>query len=94
MSSGPDKESGHTPEDVRKQLAQAIRWLRFERGWSQEVLAELTGLHRSYISTLERGKCNISLSSLERLAGAFGLSVVGLFSYAGNLPGAQSRINR
>jgi len=82
MRSGSDMNNRGLHSDVRKQLAQAIRWLRFERGWSQEVLAELTGLHRSYISTIEREKCNISLSSLEKLAGAFGLSVVGLLSYA------------
>lgn len=87
MRSGADHKSGHTQEETRKQLAQALRWLRFERGWSQEVLAELTGLHRSYISIIEREKCNICLSSLEKLAGAFGLSVVGLLSYAGNWPG-------
>lgn len=87
MRSGSDMNNRGLHADVRKQLAQAVRWLRFERGWSQEVLAELTGLHRSYISIIEREQCNICLSSLERLARAFGLSVVGLLSYAGNSPG-------
>lgn len=45
------------------------------RGWSQEQLAEASGLHRTYISLIERAECNASLDSLERIADAFGLSL-------------------
>lgn len=44
-------------------------------GWSQEQLAEATGLHRTFISLIERSGCNISLDNLEKIADAFGLSV-------------------
>jgi transcriptional regulator with XRE-family HTH domain len=50
-----------------------MRLLRRLRGWSQEQLGEACGLHRTYISLVERGACNISLDNLEKLAGAFGL---------------------
>jgi transcriptional regulator with XRE-family HTH domain len=44
-------------------------------GWSQERLAEATGLHRTFISLIERRECNISLDNLEKIADAFGVSV-------------------
>ena len=44
------------PTRTRLALAQKLRFLRFTRGWSQEVLAELAGLHRTYISQIERGQ--------------------------------------
>jgi len=45
------------------------------RGWSQEVLAQLSGLHRTYISSVERTQRNISIDNLEKLATAFDLTV-------------------
>lgn len=60
---------------IRKQLAQKVRLLRFVHGWSQEDLAKKSGLHRTYISTLERAACSVGLDNLERIAQAFGLSV-------------------
>lgn len=44
-------------------------------GWSQERLAAASGLHRTYISLIERSRCNISLDNLERIADAFALSL-------------------
>ena len=60
---------------IRTTLAQKLRFLRFTRGWSQEVLAELAGLHRTYISQIERGQVNVSVDNLEKLANAFELPV-------------------
>ncbi len=63
------------PTRIRTTLAQKMRFLRFTRGWSQEVLAELAGLHRTYISQIERGQVNVSVDNLEKLADAFELPV-------------------
>ena len=63
------------PTRIRTTLAQKMRFLRFTRGWSQEVLAELAGLHRTYISQIERGQVNVSVDNLEKLANAFELPV-------------------
>lgn len=52
-------------------LAQNLRLLRIIRGWSQETLAGVAGLDRSYISELELARRNVSLDIMERLAHAF-----------------------
>ncbi len=44
------------PTRIRTTLAQKMRFLRFTRGWSQEVLAELAGLHRTYISQMKEAR--------------------------------------
>jgi len=60
---------------ARNLLAQKLRILRMINGWSQEQLAEVAGVHRTFISLVERSECNISLDNLEKIADAFGLSV-------------------
>lgn len=52
------------------QFGQCIRALREERGMTQEEFAELAGLHRTYISQLERGQKSPSLRTLWSLAEA------------------------
>lgn len=60
-------------------LGVAIRQLRTERDWSQEQLAALSDLNRSYLGEIERAKVIVSLVTVHKLAQAFGLSVTGLF---------------
>ena len=80
------KEWNHQPMYARKILAKRVRLLRAAHGWSQEVLAELSGLHRTYISMIERGVCNIGLDNIERLATAFGVTVDGLLNPSHPIP--------
>lgn len=61
-------------------LAENIRRLRHEQSLSQEELADICGLHRTYVGSVERGERNVTLSSLEALAKALGVSVVDLLS--------------
>jgi transcriptional regulator with XRE-family HTH domain len=56
--------------DLRKSLGLAIRASRLKVGLSQERLAELATLDRTYVSSLERGRRNPALSTLERVAEA------------------------
>lgn len=72
--------NGSMGRRARKTLARKLRVLRLVRGWTQEDLAEASGLHRTYVSLIERGRCNISLDNLERLAEALELSLPELFS--------------
>lgn len=79
-----DKASAQRNREV---LAQRLRVLRFIRGWSQEQLAEVSGLHRTYVSAIERGRCNLSLASMTKLADALGVTVVELLDSRGGLEG-------
>jgi transcriptional regulator with XRE-family HTH domain len=63
-----------------KQVGARIRKLRETKGLSQEVLAELSGLHRTYIGLVERGQRNLTLEALEALAEALGVEVAELFA--------------
>lgn len=47
-----------------------LRELRLAKGLSQEALADAAGLDRTYVSSCERGKRNISLENVYRLASA------------------------
>ena len=68
--------------NARKQLAKRVRLLRTNRGWSQEVLAELSGLNRSYIGAVERAEHNIGLDNIERISRALETSIPALLDVA------------
>ena len=57
-------------QGLRTVFARNLRSARQTRGISQERLAELAGLHRTYVSSVERGQRNISIDNIERLAKA------------------------
>lgn len=67
---------GRDPSDsLRATLAANIKTFRCQQGLSQEGLAELCGLHRTYIGSVERQERNVTLSTLEVLSAALGISV-------------------
>lgn len=63
-------------------LARHIRELRAVRKISQEVLAELAELHRTYISSIEWRERNVSIDTVERIAQALGVDVAALLAAA------------
>jgi transcriptional regulator with XRE-family HTH domain len=69
--------------DIKKRFGKAIRRRRRELDISQEVLAERTELHRTYISNIERGRQNPSLENIEKLANALNISISALFAKYG-----------
>lgn len=56
--------------DIKEKFGIRLRSLRKEKGLSQEELALKSGLNRPYISAIEKGKRNVSLEVMEKLAGA------------------------
>lgn len=61
-------------------VAQNVRLLRLSRELTQEKLAEISGLHRTYVGSIERGERNISLENIDRLASALEVDPVDLLT--------------
>lgn len=64
--------------DIQKKFGDKLRELRKQKGLSQEDLAFKSGLHRTYISDIERGSRNVSLKNIEKIAKALGSKPQGL----------------
>jgi transcriptional regulator with XRE-family HTH domain len=67
--------------DVRERFGDAVRNRRDELGLTQEELAHKAGLHRTYVSDIERGARNVSLVSIELLAKALDVTMSDLFRH-------------
>lgn len=61
-----------SPADVRlrEEFGHRVRTLRLERGLSQEDLADMADIHRTYLSSVERGQRNVSLENIVAIARA------------------------
>lgn len=56
-----------------------VRRYRKKKGISQEELASLSELHRTYIGAIERGERNVSLNNVEKIASSLDAAVIDLF---------------
>lgn len=65
--------------DILKIFAKNLKKYRMQLGLSQEEFAEKTGLHRTYISAVEREKRNISLDNIQKIASALKIDSYQLF---------------
>lgn len=68
------------PSDLKKGFGAELKRRRIGSGISQERLAELADLHRTYISAVESGKRNLTLASIQRLAQALDATVGSFFA--------------
>jgi transcriptional regulator with XRE-family HTH domain len=78
------------PGVARKGLAErfgeVVRRLRKAAGLSQEAMADLCGLHRTYIGSIERGEKTVTIATANKIADALGLRLWQLLRRADEQP--------
>ncbi len=62
-------------DDTKLAFGRAVRKLRVAKGLSQERLAELAGIHRTYVGDVERGVRNVSLINMSKIAAALDVAL-------------------
>ncbi|HEC2559929.1 helix-turn-helix domain-containing protein [Klebsiella michiganensis] len=67
------------PEDIKNVFGENLRRIRMEKNISQENLAFLSGMDRTYVSGIERGKRNVSLVNINKIALALNVEIKELF---------------
>lgn len=67
--------------DIKVRVGKRVKELRNAIGISQEELADKAGLDRTYITSVECGKRNISIVNIEKLAIALGVTLAEFFSF-------------
>ena len=67
------------PDDIKNAFVENLRRIRMEKKISQETLAFLSGIDRTYVSGIERGKRNVSLVNIKRIAVALNVDIKELF---------------
>lgn len=67
-------------DDIKSLFGKRVRELRKQKHLSQEELASLCELDRTYIGGVERGERNVSLVNIERIANALGVDISELLS--------------
>lgn len=68
-------QTKNTTHKARKIFARKLKGFRAKSQLSQEELADMAGLHRTYVGSVERGERNISIDNMERLAGALKIDI-------------------
>jgi len=66
--------------DIKEKIGKRIREIRESKKISQEKLAELANLDRTYISSVEKGKRNISIENIEKISKALDRTLQEFFS--------------
>jgi len=66
--------------DIRARLGANVRRLRVKKGWSQEDYADRAGIHRTYVSDIERGRRNPTITVVDKLAAPLEVSAGSLLA--------------
>ena len=62
-------------ENLNLELGNRLREKRLELGYSQEELAEVIGIHRTYIGTIERGEKTVTITTLHKICKALKITM-------------------
>ena len=82
------------PHPLLKSIGQTIRSLRRQRRLTQEALADLANIDRSYMSSIERGQRNISVLNVARIASALEVPLCHLLKERGVVAADDARVRR
>lgn len=66
--------------NIKDKIGNRIRQLRQEKHLSQEAFADMCELDRTYISSIEKGKRNVSIINIEKIANALNINLSTLFN--------------
>lgn len=92
LDESPAPNSDETKSlSVRVLFGRRIRELRKAKGYSQEKLASLSGLDRSYFGGVERGERNVGLDNIAAIARALDAPIQELFAFSDASPNARRR---
>ena len=67
--------------DIKQKFGKRLKELRLQKGLSQEALANIADLDRTYIPSIEKGERNVSITVMEKLAKALGVEINKLIEY-------------
>lgn len=65
--------------EIKEKFGKQVKRLRLEKGLSQEALALLADLDRTYIPSIEKGERNVSITVIEKIANALKVKISILF---------------
>jgi transcriptional regulator with XRE-family HTH domain len=67
--------------DIKIKFGNKIKFLRSQKGWSQETLAYKADLNRTYVPGIEAGKRNVSILVIEKLAKALNVDLTEILNF-------------
>jgi len=62
-------------QDIQKLVGSNVRNIRRKRKLTQDVFADLSGLHRAHVGEIERGESNVTIQTLKIIADTLGVRV-------------------
>lgn len=74
------KDQQTKTEEVLSQIGSSIRALRKEKGWTQEKLAEMSGINDKEVSHIEQGRRNITIDTLVKISKALEVNIESIIS--------------